>query len=153
MLGYGDLLTNSTDASLKMCAGEFGPKIKKLARLIHNINSRVNYKQAQVSKGPLANLTWEGNTAHEHKHLINPRRNLLDQSDASTRIHGPTRAASQHLDQIMVETNHAASFQPWFDRGERLENRELDGVKTSWIQSGNKRERIWIAQNIFLGLK
>ena len=75
MIAKDDLLTNFTDAGLKMCVGEFGQKMH-VASIIQGINSRVNHKQAQGSKGPLDSLTREGDGMRlpHHRSRTTPSR-------------------------------------------------------------------------------
>ena len=48
---------NSTDAGLKMCAGEFGPKMLETSKNDPRHEFLANHKQAQGSKEPLDSLT------------------------------------------------------------------------------------------------
>ena len=48
---------NSTDDGLKMCVGEFGPKIQETNKYDPSHKFVANHKQAQGSKGPLGSLT------------------------------------------------------------------------------------------------
>ena len=58
MLGYDDLLKNSTDVVLEMCAGEFGLKYRKPARMNQGKNARPSTRIKRV------HLT----ATHEKKH-------------------------------------------------------------------------------------
>ena len=47
MLEYVDLLTNSVDAGLKMCVGEFGQKMQETSKYDPMYKCPTNDKQAQ----------------------------------------------------------------------------------------------------------
>jgi len=62
MLGYDNLLTNSTYAGLKMCAGEFGQKM-------------------------LETSEYDPRYKFPSNHNINPKQHLLGQSEGETQQH------------------------------------------------------------------
>ena len=78
-------------------------KCKKLASMIQGINAQPITSKRKDQKGSLDSLTWEENIAHVHEDIINPRQHLLDQSYASTRIHGLARVGNRH---VQVPTHH-----------------------------------------------
>ena len=55
MLAYDDYLTNSIDAGMRMCAGEFGLKIQKTSKNDPRYKSPIIHRQDQGPKGP----TWQ----------------------------------------------------------------------------------------------
>ena len=63
MLAQGYLFTNSTDASLRMCTGEFGQKCLKLVVITQGINARPRTSKPKVQSGSFGSLT-QGDSAH-----------------------------------------------------------------------------------------
>ena len=51
---------NSTDAGMKMCAGEFGQKMQEISKNDPRYKCSTTHKQTQGSNGPPDSLTCEG---------------------------------------------------------------------------------------------
>ena len=57
MLESDDLLTNFTNAGLKICADEFGLNLQETSKYDPRYKFPTNHKQEQGSKDPLDSLT------------------------------------------------------------------------------------------------
>ena len=69
MLAYDELLTNSTDAGLKMCAGDFEPKMLETSKNHLRHKRPAKHKQAQGPK--------EAHLAVAHEKETQPMSNDL----------------------------------------------------------------------------
>ena len=72
MIAKDDLLTNFTDAGLKMCVGEFGQKRKKIISVIRGINYQPITSKKKDQRARLIG-SHEKKHSHVHEHIVNPR--------------------------------------------------------------------------------